>query len=473
MQSIWLWAIAGISIPIFIHLWNVRPAKTLKVGSIAFLTEGARAHSRSLRLSELLLLLLRCLLLIVLALLISKPFWERQVDVTKEKGWVLLEKQGIKQTYRTFKPVIDSLVDEGFSFHYFNKGFKGAKIADGVKTDEALTKEGDEPYWTLIKELNRQVPAKFPVYLFTGNSLGRFAESRPDVALNLHWNTYTVNDTSTWLEKAFITVADSIQVVLGNSNANGTYFTWHNISAHTANEQFVVSKEQGKTTVTYKHTSATRTKDELEVDTSELAVSIYADKTGNDANYLKAALDAIRDFTKRKIKTTIFREKESITEDHDWLFWLSENSVPAPLRKRNLFVYEQGKVRQIFSNMVTGNKAGETSGEDVQVFKMVEEKPVKNAYPVWKNGYGDALLSRENTTAPVYRFYSRFDPQWTDLTWSSRFPGLIYELLLSESKNARSIKTSDKRIVDERQIQPEVISEGPMLRKKMYSKGLI
>src|SRR5471030_327127 len=95
VQSIWLWAMAGIAVPLFIHLWNLKKGKTRKVGSIAFLMESARSHAKSLRISEWLLLLLRCLLLIVLAVLLTDPFIETQDTIAKQKGWLLIEKQEV------------------------------------------------------------------------------------------------------------------------------------------------------------------------------------------------------------------------------------------------------------------------------------------------------------------------------------------------------------------------------------------
>ena len=86
IQSIWLWAAAAIIIPVIIHLWNVKQGKTLKVGSIALFTESAELHASSVKLSQLLLLLLRCLILMVLAMLLAKPFYVRRLIAQKEKG---------------------------------------------------------------------------------------------------------------------------------------------------------------------------------------------------------------------------------------------------------------------------------------------------------------------------------------------------------------------------------------------------
>ncbi|MDQ3683812.1 MAG: hypothetical protein M3352_12190, partial [Bacteroidota bacterium] len=416
-----------------------------------------------LKLSELLLLLLRCLLLIVLAVVLSKPFYEKKVDVSKEKGWVLIERKSVKEAYNKFKQAIDSLLKAGYSFHYFNKGFPEAKFEDALKMKNASVKENHTFYWTLLKELNQQVPAKFPVFLFTDNSLSRFKESRPNIALNLKWNTYASNDTgSVWVEKATEISNDSIRVVLGNSNSNGIYYTSQNLSQQTSNERFDVSIEQGNTIVSFKDNLAAKTKQTAQMDTTTVTIFIYTDKFGTDANYVKAALDAISDFTKRKIKTTVVSNVERITGNYDWLFWLSENEMPPSFAKGKVFMYEKGKVFNVHSNIIISGNLHNYSSEDLQLFKMIENKSSENFYPVWKNGYGDALLNKSNDS--VYHFYSRFNPQWNSLPWSNEFPQIIYKLVFDETDGEHVNDQLDKRIIDAQQIQPAIVDEKEILQ---------
>jgi UDP-N-acetylglucosamine:LPS N-acetylglucosamine transferase len=58
-----VFALAALSIPVIIHLWNIRPGKTLKVGSISLITEASKSTKRSFKLLDILLLIIRCLLL--------------------------------------------------------------------------------------------------------------------------------------------------------------------------------------------------------------------------------------------------------------------------------------------------------------------------------------------------------------------------------------------------------------------------
>ena len=78
VQSIWFWALAGLTVPVIIHLWNVQHGKIRQVGSILFHSEAARSQAKSNRLSDWLRLILRCLIIILLVILICGPFIENK-----------------------------------------------------------------------------------------------------------------------------------------------------------------------------------------------------------------------------------------------------------------------------------------------------------------------------------------------------------------------------------------------------------
>lgn len=467
VQPIWLWAAAGIIVPVIIHLWNVKQGKTLKVGSIAFLIESAKSHSKSRKLSDLLLLLLRCLLLIVLAMLIAKPAWEKQIN-TAEKGWILIEKSQVHEAYNKFKPTIDALIKNGYTFHYFNTDFEEAKLENILKMQNDTTKKLNVSYWTLLKELDQKVPAKARVYLFTDNSLRRFTGSRPEVSLHLKWNTYSSPDTiSTWIEKAYETANDSIRAIVGNSNFSGTYFTYQNIAPHNTNNGFSLKVVDGNTFVTSNDTSNAVGNKTVQVDSSALIITIFTDKFREDANYLKAAINAIKDFTKHKIVVSVVNNIQKIPGNYTWLFWLSEEVLPVSKIKNNVFIYERGKVENINSEILTQDETALTATQKVGLFKFITPNSISadTIKTIWKNGFGEPVLSADKQNALVYHFSSRFNPQWNDLTWSRSFPQIIYNLLFLQEKNSIEINEADKRILDSSQIQPVIISQENHLAK--------
>lgn len=273
------------------------------------------------------------------------------------------------------------------------------------------------------------------MYLFTDNNLQSFKGPRPPLNLDLHWTTYTSNDTvSTWLENAYETADDSIRVVIGNSSATGTFYTNQYLSYQTADSGFDVILEQGKTFVKYRNSSNINFTDTVEVDTSTLRVSIYANKFFADASCIKASLEAIRDITRRKINTTVAGSIQNIPSTYDWLFWLSEDAVPAPLLKNNVFVYESGKSQKKYSVIITDDKTSDN--KPIALYGMFENNTpdTSSSQTIWKNGFGDAVLRREIKDATIYRFYNRFNPQWNDLPWSNQFPQIIYDLIYKKVK---------------------------------------
>ncbi|MEM1069731.1 MAG: BatA domain-containing protein [Planctomycetota bacterium] len=76
MVSPWLFlgGIALLTVPILIHLLNKRKFKTVDWAAIEFLLEADKMNRRRIRLENLLLLLLRCMAILLIALLLARPF---------------------------------------------------------------------------------------------------------------------------------------------------------------------------------------------------------------------------------------------------------------------------------------------------------------------------------------------------------------------------------------------------------------
>ncbi|QKZ13603.1 BatA domain-containing protein [Spirosoma sp. KUDC1026] len=67
-----LWGSLAVAIPIVIHFWHQKQGKPLPWAATQWLTEKDQQQSRGLRIDNIPLLILRCLLLLVLALLVSQ-----------------------------------------------------------------------------------------------------------------------------------------------------------------------------------------------------------------------------------------------------------------------------------------------------------------------------------------------------------------------------------------------------------------
>jgi hypothetical protein len=69
----YLWGLLAVALPILVHLFNQRRPRPLAFGAIEFVLRSQRQKARRLRLRQILLLALRCLLIAAVALALSRP----------------------------------------------------------------------------------------------------------------------------------------------------------------------------------------------------------------------------------------------------------------------------------------------------------------------------------------------------------------------------------------------------------------
>ncbi|AYL94443.1 BatA domain-containing protein [Mucilaginibacter celer] len=451
LNPIWLFAIAAVSIPVIIHLWNIKSGKTLKVGSISLISAAAKKSSRSLLVTDKLLLAIRCLLLIVLALLLSMPVWRKQTDISKVKGWLLIPRENLTESYRRFKPQIDSLIHIGYKFHYFNDGFAETEIGKAL-TDTSRQPQTDADYWGLINKLNRQMSAGLPVHLITPNGISHFQGDRPSTALNLKWKTYTPDDsTSTWIADAWFTADNSLQVLQGNSKPGGTGFTKRIINPALNNDaDFKLSTRDGNAYIGLKKGDTST----ILIDTATLKLSIYTDKYTVDAGYLKAALQSVGSFSRRKVIVKQYTHTGEIPFGQNWLFWLSDQKLPSAVAKKaaNVLSYAPGpiiKTNSCINDKGPFNISGQT--DKPALHQLITNNTIGE--PLWTDGFGRSILSREMPNGS-YHLYTHFNPAWADLVWNNDFPQWIFRLIFNERLQV-TIGKHERRTISNEQLLPD------------------
>src|SRR5579863_7958420 len=174
-NPIWLAAVAAVVVPVILHLWNDRRGKVLRVGSVELLTGGARRMAWRRRVSDWLMLLMRCLLLMALAVLMAGPILRNGV-----KGWVLGSGR-----------VADSLVKAGWERHAF---------------------QDSANYWEEFRLADREAPAGVPLYVRTSGLARRFGGERPVTGRGVRWDVDLAGDSvSRWTEAAWAIAGDSVR----------------------------------------------------------------------------------------------------------------------------------------------------------------------------------------------------------------------------------------------------------------------
>jgi len=386
-----------------IHLWNNKQGRVLSIGSIDFLDRTSLRRARSRRISGWWLLILRCLLLILLALLLAGPVWKRQPDADR-KGWVMVT-NGFTSTH--LRVTIDSLVRAGFEEH----PVKGLS------------------WWAAFAMLDKEAPAGVPFYVFTDGRLQHFSGSRPTTNRPLHWYVSEPGDSTVqWVQAAWKQGADTMEVIMGSSGATGTSYSYR-VSGY---------RVYGK--------------DTTPVDTSALQVTIYTDdKYARDGQWVTGAVRALQQFTRRNIVISSYptgsrkNDWSPAGAPSDWVFWLSEK--PPDIKAPNLFFYEPGRATPVDTWI---------AGSSIPVEKVTARS--RGLQPIWTDGFGSPLLALEVTnTGRRYHFFSHFDPAWNGLVWSKDFPVRMEELLLGESAMEgpdQAVMASDRRVIDPSQVAP-------------------
>lgn len=423
-----LLAALGVIIPILIHLWNIKTGKTLKIGSVFLLGTPSNQRSRSLKVKDWPLLLLRCLLLLLIAFLLAQPVYFQQVMSKEQPGWVLVEKTSFSKVWKQHRHTLDSLIGMGYEIHDFGVSFSRIDLKDTL-TMFSRANKAPLPYNSLIRQLDSQHPRGTSMYIFAEQQLRHFSGQQPQTRLNLHWTFLPADSTDlSWLASAHELQNGRVRKTMAHAVETGTYYTREEISKAEAAE--------------------------LKVDTAEINILLYAGKNTTDASYISAVVLAAAQYTNRKVVLKRIGSIKEITAQADLVFWLSDQALsPGQIGTLpegvTLFSYGGGKVQKLKSRIYDLSGTALTAAELYQ--KTSNTKA--GAEPVWFDSFGNPVLSK-STTGGVkhYELYSRFRPEWTNLVWSDQMVMFLLPVVLPETAASLGFRDKVKTIaaVDEK-----------------------
>lgn len=422
-----LLAALGIILPILIHLWNIKTGKTLKIGSVFLLGTPSNQRSRSLKINDWLLLLLRCLLILLMVVILAQPVYYRQVMAKEQPGWVLVEKANFSKVWKQHRKTFDSLIRLGYVVHDFDINFSPIDLKDTLTVFSRANK-APLTYQSLIRQLDSQHPHGTNMYIFAEQQLGNFSPARLQTQLNLHWTFLPVDSTElTWLASAYELQNGKVRKTLAHAEEKGTYYT---------------REEVGKAEAA-----------DLKVDTSKILIQLYAGKNTIDASYVSAAVLAAAQYTNRKIILKRISSAKEIKAGVDLVFWLSDQALSAgqigQLPKGiTLFSYRGDKVQKIKSSINDGSGAALKSADLYQKTSFAKA----GTGAVWLDGFGTPILSSSAVGGlRHYDFYSRFRPEWTNMVWSDQMVMFLLPVILPETAASLGFRDKGKTIaaVDE------------------------
>ncbi|MEM9389198.1 MAG: BatA domain-containing protein, partial [Bacteroidota bacterium] len=269
----YLWAFMGLIIPVAIHLWSRREGKIIKVGSIRYFPRSESKKSRSIRLNELVLLLLRSVLVSLLVFALAGL--KMPADEVKKPA-VLVDSEILRNG--EYSELMDSLRQTGQEMRWFAPQFP---VIDDSYDSGMITKAD---YWDLIAAIDQLGLDSITVY--SKSRVSDFRGDRSGLTTVVDWITLPNKQGQEHIIDAFETSSGLVKCLLvsATEERTGTAFQYVKdidkavTRKSTAGEQVKLVNQN--TWVTIRKPESTK-------------VSIWYDtEFGFDAQYIDAAMKA-------------------------------------------------------------------------------------------------------------------------------------------------------------------------------------
>lgn len=322
----YLWALLGLLVPIAIHLWSKKEAKTIKIGSVQLLSESKSKQSSSIQLNEWWLLLLRIGIISLLVVLLAKPQWYSNVS---NKTLTYIVEPELAQ-HLSFTSRFNEL-DESQKIRLFKNGLPL------IKNEEQTINEHDvQDYWALASEMDGLHTDS--IVVFTTGLTSGLKGARPETKHHINW---IVIDSALSKEQPLLAYKkdDGLQLYTARSASEETKISNKLI---TLGNEYALNGQGDSLLISKNGTSKSVpvfTQDPIEVSI------VYSDSLTADKTYLEAALKALSVYLDREIKVETKPDIEDfINEEVDLVIWLSNKYYPKTDQK--LFVWKEDAMAQ-------------------------------------------------------------------------------------------------------------------------------
>lgn len=421
LNPTYLWGFLALLVPLAIHLLNQGDVKTIKVGSTQFLKEHETKQTKSVRLNELLLLLLRLLGILLIVLALCEPIvftTPKPAPLTFVVEPSLLKEPQLQSFLAEHPSVPVKTLQEGLP--EFDGDFDDLKETDRVPM-----------YWQLAHELDAL--ATDSIVIFSKGSLQGFKGRRPLLRKKSNWVFLDDTDESQTSLEA-VQKRDSLVVLNQLSNNTHTYFSNKTYAKNSTAVQSLsgdsIRIEDGLI------------KQKVPVNTlKEVKMALASDEQfNNEKSYLLAALKAIEQFADHAVQIEAYQEGS--LNEMDFLIWLRATEMPqwnGPM----LYFEEDPFAYELLEPGDTNNTYRLTAR--LNITNVVEQQLTEKLLKVLdlKGHLGEAIAVNDKRVLPNKEAQTQYvEPEakkdrnsskpLSSWLWLALFPVLVVERMLSK-----------------------------------------
>lgn len=304
----YLWALWGLLVPLAIHLWSKKEAKTVKIGSIQLLDESNSRQSSSLQLNEWFLLLLRMLVITLTVMLMAGPQWRTH----KNRDLVTYVVEPSLVGHHTLDKVLDSL-NETSEVLLLKNGFPEWEMEMeplGTATPN---------YWQLVQKMD-SLPSD-SIVVFSHARVQGFRSARPTTHKKINW---VVMEPENFGDTPLIALGNGQEMELVSMVGDGQNNLFKKQKLTNG-----FSLTENKDSLRLEVDNGTKTIDHTVL--SPIEVALYSDtETEAEKKYIEASLAALSNYLQRDINIQTFEDGEQPDgSSADLNIWLRSDSSDA------------------------------------------------------------------------------------------------------------------------------------------------
>ena len=452
-----------LALPIVIHLWNRRKAKRIAIGSIRHIPSASVRKWRRVRLSKPLLLLLRCFLVLMAAVLLMRPAWLQKRRATLAQTNVFISPQLFPLSqYPPILQYLDSLDVKNRSVRLLNREMNEIDSLN----QNFPTSIASQNNWSLLRQIERNHCPHTSCIVFMSSRQASYKGTKPFVNNCLQTHILPSAKKNVWLESIDKLPNKRYRLLFGKSDAQKTEFIKHlAVIAPTAGKLKIPEIGTLQYRTLSNGTTAFHTKDStihrqfnlngLPIQKTKRALIHHSAQRTTDARYLHAALSALVQVYDLPIKiedATSLKKADTTAKYH---FWLSSLPPPNKLLSQvkiagtTLFCDMQG-----IANNKSATKMMQTQGEKRHAIQLLRWNTLNCCQTVlWETQSAEPVLCCQTIgRGKRYDFASRFHPAYTNLVESAELAQWLLPIITADGQTTLTANN------DMRSIAPDLLA---------------